>query len=476
MVTAADVSAIVAFLQGGGTQVIATGPIITFVGIVSADGRQSAPIRSEPVPTYQFPGGVGFRVVLEAIRGPSGAAIGEQLLDFKRDDPSARPLLQVSASRDLGNGSVRVCDQGGCGIPGISPPNFGPDQSIADALNDIGCRFSVASNPAASCTLNEFGVHAFVDPRTQLQFCLPISTVEAFPDGITLVSAQILDVEGNTGLVAQMLVNVGTGPLPTIAPTRTATLTATRTGTATVTVTQTATAPDTPAPSLTRTDGPTPTPTRTRTFTQTPTGTRTPTETPHPGADVSFVGVARPDDPLIDPVEFRDGVPIFERPFGFLFTIVIEGKPGSSRRPVELNTFNWDPSDSTVRPDLEIIVSNPLGENPTPDVCDDVLPFIGGVSASDSFAETQAISDAINDFACRFVDGSGNPGGRREDACTRFDDGLFHFAGDGSMVQFCATIAEPFAFPVGETTVTMRIRDDLGRPGPPCAFILRVLE
>ena len=138
MVTAADVSAIVAFLQGGGRKVIATGPIITFIGIVSADGRQSAPIRSEPVPTYQFPGGVGFRVVLEAIRGPSGAAIGEQLLDFKRDDPSARPLLQVSASRDLGNGSVRVCDQGEGGIPGISPPNFGPDQSIADALNDIG--------------------------------------------------------------------------------------------------------------------------------------------------------------------------------------------------------------------------------------------------------------------------------------------------------------------------------------------------
>ena len=109
-----------------------------YIGIVSADGRQSAPIRPEPVPTYQFPGGVGFRVVLEAIRGPSGAAIGEQLLDFKRDDPSARPLLQVSASRDLGNGSVRVCDQGEGGIPGISPPNFGPDQSIADALNDIG--------------------------------------------------------------------------------------------------------------------------------------------------------------------------------------------------------------------------------------------------------------------------------------------------------------------------------------------------
>ena len=282
-----------------------------------------------------------------------------------------------------------------------------------------------------------------------------------------------------------MLVNVGTGPLPTIAPTRTATRTATRTGTATTTATRTAPAtptasvgpPETPTPTLTHTGGATPTRTQTPTRTHTPTITLTPTETPRPGADVSFVGAARPDDHLVDPVEFRDGVPIFERPVGFLFTIVIEGKPGPSRRPVGLNAFNWDPSDPVVRPDLEVIVENPLGENPTPDVCDDMLPFIGGVPASDSFAETQPISDAINDFACRFVDGSGNPGGRGgSDACTLFDDGLFRFGGTASTAQFCAPIAEPFGFPVGETTIRVRLRDNSGQPGPPAAFILRVLE
>jgi hypothetical protein len=173
---------------------------------------------------------------------------------------------------------------------------------------------------------------------------------------------------------------------------------------------------------------------------------------------------------------FQNGVPVFVRPFGHGFTIVIEGKPGPSGRPVGRNAFNSSSFDPTLRPDLQIIVSRPLGDGSLA-VCDDTLPFIGGVPASQSFALTQAISDAINDFACRFVDGSGNPGGRSPpDACTRQPDGEFRFANSSSTVQFCGTIAQPFAFPTGDTTVTVQLRDSRGDLSSPASLIIRVSE
>jgi hypothetical protein len=100
------------------------------------------------------------------------------------------------------------------------------------------------------------------------------------------------------------------------------------------------------------------------------------------------------------------------------------------------------------------------------------------VPASPDFAFTQAISNAINDLACRFVDGSGLPMGRGspQDSCTKSADGLSRFANPDSSAQFCAVIAPPFAFPVGDTTVSVRISDQSGVPGPPASFVVRVLE
>lgn len=169
-------------------------------------------------------------------------------------------------------------------------------------------------------------------------------------------------------------------------------------------------------------------------------------------------------------------VPIFERPFGHGFTIVVEGKPGPTRRTVGCSSFNYDPFQPSVRPDLQIIVSNPLGENPTAEVCDDTPPEIGGVPAAASFAETQPISDAINDLACRFIDGSGVPRCRRSpsEACTLFPDGEHRFAGQGSTAQFCGQIAKAFEFPVGDTVVTVRLRDAAGELSAPSSLIIRV--
>jgi hypothetical protein len=174
------------------------------------------------------------------------------------------------------------------------------------------------------------------------------------------------------------------------------------------------------------------------------------------------------------PSGFVGAVPIYTRPLGFNFTLVIEGRPGGSRQQVGLITFASDPEDPTVRPDLWILASRPLGDG-SGAVCDDKLPDIGGVPATDppDFSETQAISNRINDFACRFVNGTGAYLGRLSDeACTMRPNGEFQFVSN-ARAQFCGTIGAPFKFPSGDTTVTARIRDMGGNLSPPAQIIIR---
>ena len=778
VVTAADFAAISRLLNGGAEP--GAGPVITYIGIASADGTVTAPAGDVPVPMFQSISGIGFRLVVEAMPGPGNIPIGQQLERGNDADP---PDLQVQVTRSLGDGNTTVCGEGG--VPGLAPPSYAPRPGLNEAFNDIGCRFEFAANPFHSCTFDSFGVQRFVDSRTRAQFCLPVSSVEAFQNGETIITARVLNTAGVASAPAQIVLRVGNEPLVTVTPrptatatlpltrtatpstapstdtplptetgspqptssatatatarasatpdftasaspsrsgtptrtaspsasftasatgtrtrtntpgpsptatetslvsptptrtgTRTVTATATRTGsstpsatrtpfptetvtgtrpptqtatrtpsttpsrtitatgtvqatststrtrtststrtatatgigtpthtptgptrtstvtpipsatrtatrttagthtataTATRTVTRTAagtrtatgtatasgtrtltvtrtptptqtitgtirpsatatltrTVTGTPPASATRTPTGTRTPTLTRvptqtgsptrtftvtrtgtetgtptftrtptitrtatrtgtatrtatitlspTITRTPTQTRTPSPTGIPGADITYVGVVRASDEVVEPSgTTAQGWPIYERPFGFSFSLVVEAKPGSTRRPVGLNAFRSDLFDPSVRPDLEIIVSRPLG-NGSLAVCDDMLPEIGGIPASATFDPTQNISNAINDLACRFVNGSGLPGGRRaNEACTVFGDGEFAFVDATSTVQFCALIAEPFGFPMGDTVVSVRVRDSSGTPGAAKSFVVRI--
>ena len=94
----------------------------------------------------------------------------------------------------------------GGGVPGIDPPDFGPGQSITDALNDIGCRFAVQPTRDEACTLDNFGNFAFVAPDTTIQFCNQIASTFAFPNDCTTLTAQLRDVAGNIGPQAQIVV------------------------------------------------------------------------------------------------------------------------------------------------------------------------------------------------------------------------------------------------------------------------------
>ncbi len=218
--------------------------------------------------------------------------------------------------------------------------------------------------------------------------------------------------------------------------------------------------------------------------TPTPTLRATPPPTPTLGANVVFMGVLRPDDTLLD----LQGYDAFDRPV-FLrsrsrnqdmgFQIVIEARPGTNGVDVGLSAFNSNLADPAVRPDLQMEATRSLG-NGSAAVCDGAVPLLGGVPGIDppSFDATQRIADAINDFGCRFNDGTGKPQGREaSDGCALFPDGdlLGRFVNPDATIEFCAFINRALRFPAGDTVLTARVRDEMGVLGPARQMIVRVM-
>lgn len=219
----------------------------------------------------------------------------------------------------------------------------------------------------------------------------------------------------------------------------------------------------------------TPLPTVTRTATRTATGTRTPTHTPQTiGAEISAFGVARADGRFVAPVPQDPGLPaLFVRPAsGWL--IYIEAVRGISGLPPGQVTFDFDPDDPNVMPHLQIVVSRALG-NGSLAVCDrGPLPDpLGGVPATvpQVFGGSQAVSNAINDLACRF-----DVRGQSSAACTRDIDAVDRFENSLSDVQYCTSpgVGAELAFQRGFTTVTARVLDIAGQPGQPKSIVIFV--
>src|SRR5262249_10320305 len=147
------------------------------------------------------------------------------------------------------------------------------------------------------------------------------------------------------------------------------------------------------------------------------------------------------------------------------FSIVIEGKPGPSHFPVGTSSYRADLSDF---PDLQIEVSQPLGNGST-DVCDSSGATAGGVPSTDppAFDPTQGTIDAVNDLACRFVDGNNLPKGRSAaDSCVKsLPSEDYGFVCDGtnpacptantaSTIQFCGLMVRALQLQPGDTVVT----------------------
>ena len=465
----------------------ARGPTVSFIGIASPDGQPAPSLGTleDGTPVYFRNAGFGFLIVVEGATPPSGAPIGLTVVDSVEGDPSRRPDFQIVADHALGNGSRDICDE--FGVPADAALDFSQlTQALANTINDLSCRFDAATRANTACTQNSFGQLGFVATNTRAQFCLSVTSGMVFPAGDTEIAVQLRDESGLVGPVRKMMLRIENGPFPPtftpLPPTATPTPTDTQSPTPSPSVTRTAS--NTPTQTLTRTPTNTGTRTRTATVTRTappsPTTTRTPTISPTPtatsnarGPEITFFGLTRADDMLVQPDAVENGIPVYKPSFGFAFSIVIEAKPGPSRARVGNSTFVDGDA-----PDFQVQVTRPLGDGSSL-VCDDMPPMLGGVPAINppSFDLSPSNIDRINDLACRFIDGAGNKVGRQCDvntACVLGEDGLFGCASADATIQFCGFIGQALTFPSGDTTVTVRVRDVQGNFGAPRQLLIRV--
>jgi hypothetical protein len=187
------------------------------------------------------------------------------------------------------------------------------------------------------------------------------------------------------------------------------------------------------------------------------------------GPVITHAGIARADGRVVESEGKEKGIPVYVNYVGSGFLLVIEGKPGLSKLEVGRRLLAYDADDPKKRPDLEVQVTRALGDGSAA-VCDARRPVIGGIPAIDppSFAETKEVAATLNDLSCRFETFIESPG-----ACTLNKNGDFAFANKDTVTQFCMVVAKAWNFPVGDTLVSVRLRDSKGEPGPMSQFIVR---
>jgi len=194
------------------------------------------------------------------------------------------------------------------------------------------------------------------------------------------------------------------------------------------------------------------------------------------GPDITFFGLATAAQQPLPPDAYdAEGRPIYQRSSRAAFIVVIEAQPGPNGDMVGAEAVRYDANDPQVLPDLQVLLSRPLGDG-SPAVCDKSEPA-GGVPAVPGleFTETQGVADAINDFGCRVSDGTAGGSRGISDplyACTFPDDS--RFVNRKTTMQFCAPIYERWRFPLGSTVLKARVADVNGALGAPREMLVRV--
>lgn len=228
-------------------------------------------------------------------------------------------------------------------------------------------------------------------------------------------------------------------------------------------------ATSTPAPSATASIVPTNTPETTPSTTPTQPPTAIPTFTPLTGPIVTAFGLASADGKFIPSSGTdKEGRQIFHADHGDGFIVFVEARPGPSQLPVGRERLRSS-SDPMNQPDLQIESTQSLG-NGSARVCDNSFPTLGGVPAINAldFSPVQSVSDALNDFSCRFKTFT-----ETDFACTQDGSGNFIFGDPSSTIQFCVLVDDAMVFPA-ETVLSVRVRDTAGHAGPPVQIVVRV--
>jgi len=171
-----------------------------------------------------------------------------------------------------------------------------------------------------------------------------------------------------------------------------------------------------------------------------------------------------------------NGVAVYQQPAGLGtgFFLVVEAKPGSSGQGPGPIQFTSTPG---ARPDFQILSNRDLGFGDglgSPEVCDNgplpgfPLGGVPGFNPPDFDPSSEEVTDALNDFGCRFANNTGDP-------CILGDDDNPTFASTGS-IQFCtgSTISRGLEFPKGDTLLVVQWRDTAGNIGTQGRIIVRV--
>jgi hypothetical protein len=159
--------------------------------------------------------------------------------------------------------------------------------------------------------------------------------------------------------------------------------------------------------------------------------------------------------PQFDPA----GRPVFF-PANGEFLLVIEAARGTSNRePGEKLVVDGD-----VRPDLQVLVTNDIGDGSslTCDIGPAPAPS-GGVPGFDPpvFGPGQDVTAALQDVACRF-----SLHRTSAEACTKDGFGNFSYLGSGTRRQYCFAVSHNTAFAPGITVIAVQVVDINGNIGP----------
>ena len=162
-------------------------------------------------PVFLRSQGQGMMLFVEARQGAS------RLEDLTYDPIGFEPGIEIIASQPLGDGSPAVCDYDPPligGVPGVDPLAFDDSSAVRDAVADLGCRFNDGTgaprgrNANNACTRDAGALYSFIDPESDLQYCLPIAKAWAFPVGDTIVAARVRDLAGNVSAVSEIVIRV----------------------------------------------------------------------------------------------------------------------------------------------------------------------------------------------------------------------------------------------------------------------------
>lgn len=217
--------------------------------------------------------------------------------------------------------------------------------------------------------------------------------------------------------------------------------------------------------------------------------TRTATATPGLGPQIVYFGLANSNGcaacndlsgqclcegiPAPTPEYDSENRRVFRRLPDTSFLIVVEAKPGPGRsvRKIVL------PPDPATRPDLQIETSRSIGSGDlVPVDCRSGLDpgMWGGVPALPvpDFGGGQEITDLLTDFACRFTAPTSDA------PCTLDSTGqvsrLNPNPTDTSVQQFCGPVSLTESFPLGDTVLTVRVRDSALDLGDPAQIVVRI--